>query len=113
MSYKNPNDPRAKESRLRHYYKNPKPYKDRAIARKKKLLQFIRKLKDNPCFDCGIKYPYYVMHFDHLRDKKHNISRMHMESSESGILEEVSKCELVCSNCHAERTHSRIALKSL
>jgi len=56
-----------------------------------------------PCHDCGLKYPYYVMQFDHVRGKKRkDVSRI--TSSKRVFLEEVLKCELVCANCHAVRT---------
>jgi len=70
----------------------------------------IRKLKeDNPCMDCGVKYPYYVMDFDHVNGKKTtHISEMIQQGmARWKIFSEVTKCELVCANCHRERTHSR------
>lgn len=69
MAYKDPYDPRAKAARLRHYYKNPQAYKDRAAAKKKELEALYREAKDRPCADCGVKYPPWVMQFDHLGDK--------------------------------------------
>lgn len=59
--------------------------------------------------DCGIKYPHYVMDFDH-RDRKlklASINRMinfHSYSKDK-ILEEIEKCDLVCANCHRIRTY--------
>ena len=70
---------------------------------------FLDNLKNFPCFDCGIKYPPYVMHFDHvpeLGEKKSEISDMWSHKEET-ILAEVAKCQLVCSNCHAVRTYKR------
>lgn len=62
-------------------------------------------LKSMPCTDCGVKYPPYVMHFDH-RDpstKLFNIGHI-VTRSMTLILAEIEKCDLVCANCHAERT---------
>jgi hypothetical protein len=61
-----------------------------------------------PCADCGICYPYYVMDFDHMRDKKFNVAR----GTSAGwrletIIDEVAKCEIVCANCHRMRTFRR------
>lgn len=67
----------------------------------------IREAKDVPCADCGVKYPYYVMDFDHLRDKVKNISQTTQSWSVARIKNEITKCEIVCSNCHRERTFSR------
>jgi hypothetical protein len=69
--------------------------------------EYIKSLKEaSPCKDCGETYPYYVMHFDHLQDKKFNIGSS-TNLSRASLLIEISKCEIVCANCHAERTHKR------
>lgn len=77
------------------------------IRRKKERYILLRKLKDSPCTDCNVKYPYYVMQFDHVRGIKRNtISRM-LSNSLTVFMREVEKCEVVCANCHFERTFSR------
>jgi len=77
--------------------------------RKAELYKYLRTLKENsPCADCGSYYPYYVMDFDHVRGKKHaNVMELVPTLSRKKIDEEVAKCEIVCSNCHRERTHFR------
>lgn len=68
----------------------------------------IQTAKDKPCIDCNIKYPYYVMDFDHLGDKVFTIgSAEAIGCSIEKLLEEIAKCEVVCSNCHRTRTHNR------
>jgi L-lysine 2,3-aminomutase len=60
------------------------------------------------CADCGEKN-HIVLDFDHLRDKKYNVSRMiHDGFSWKAILKEIKKCEVVCANCHRIRTHNRL-----
>lgn len=79
---------------------------DRNRKNRKETAEFVRRLKEQPCIDCKIPYPYYVMQFDHLRDKKHLMAHI----STHGISEakrEAAKCEIICANCHAERTHQR------
>jgi hypothetical protein len=73
------------------------------------LAKYIRELKQKtPCLDCGINYPYYVMDFDHVRGKKHaNVMELISTLSKKRVDQEIAKCELVCSNCHRYRTHSR------
>jgi hypothetical protein len=70
----------------------------------------IQKIKqETPCVDCGESYPYWIMDFDHLKDKSFNISalvRKHGCSVEK-LNEEIAKCELVCANCHRTRSHFR------
>ena len=75
-------------------------------ARRKANVLFVRSLKNKPCMDCGQLYHYEVMEFDHKRDKHFNLSKpRHL--SHARILEEVSKCDLVCANCHRMRTWKR------
>ena len=60
------------------------------------------------CVDCG-ENNHIVLDFDHLRDKKYNISQMvHEGFSWVAIMKEVAKCEVVCANCHRIRTHFRL-----
>lgn len=70
----------------------------------------INALKDTPCTDCGIKYPAYVMDFDH-EDRKQKIGSIsHMLShSLDIIMKEISKCDIVCANCHRIRTFKQQA----
>lgn len=94
--------------RIAHYYANPAPYKDRARARRAELRELIRELKDGPCADCGVRYPYYVMQWDHVRGLKvADPSRM-TGTNRDRILAEIAKCDLVCANCHAARTFARM-----
>lgn len=62
--------------------------------------------KSVPCADCGCTYPPYVMDFDHLSDKKFLISKCY-KTNIHRLMEEISKCEVVCSNCHRIRTYNR------
>ena len=71
--------------------------------------ELLRKLRDKPCADCGQRFPFYVMQFDH-RDsstKLDVVSRMIGRAGEERILAEVAKCDVVCSNCHRIRTYER------
>lgn len=83
----------------------------RAIAHAGTRRAWLAKAKDKPCTDCGVKYPPYVMDFDHVRGSKlANVG--HMATSRSwyslrAVEEEILKCDLVCANCHRERTHQR------
>lgn len=71
-------------------------------------------LKRQPCTDCGECYPYYVMQFDHVRGEK--LFPVGLVTAQPGkfawqtILDEIAKCDLVCANCHAIRTHARTLL---
>ncbi len=89
--------------------------KSRTITKKssEKKRDVIRAGKNKPCADCGKSYPYYVMEYDHVRGRKeHDLTRMRCFAL-SKILEEMAKCDVVCSNCHAERSFVRLMDKSL
>jgi hypothetical protein len=61
--------------------------------------------KGGKCTDCSGVFPGCVYHFDH-RDpsaKSFELSE-HKDLSLSKLRSEVSKCDLVCANCHAIRT---------
>lgn len=96
------------------YYKTDKErarlkaLKQRTMADRK---EYINAIKEQPCSDCKTSYPYYVMDFDHVVEPKlFDVS----SAAASGrpwqlILDEIAKCEVVCSNCHRQRTHERLA----
>ena len=70
---------------------------------------FLKLYKEqNPCLDCRQHYPSYVMDFDHVRGaKRKDISSL---TTLTSVKAEMQKCDLVCANCHRERTfqHSRL-----
>ena len=95
-----------------HYAKNRDAYIGRARVNSDKHREavkvFIQESKNTPCKDCGKSYPSYVMHFDHLRDKEFHIGNaMSGSYSIRRLVAEMKKCEVVCANCHAIRTHER------
>jgi hypothetical protein len=102
----------------REYYANNKEkQKSVVLARNQRyrneLKIWIRDLKESsPCLDCKISYPWYVMDYDHIGDdKEFNISYMVASVySRANIEKEIAKCELVCANCHRERTFNRDSL---
>ena len=81
-----------------------------ALSTSKRNRKLVDALKAQPCVDCKRVYPPCVMDFDHLPSfkKKRKISNMmSSQFSEKAILEEVAKCDVVCSNCHRLRTTAR------
>jgi hypothetical protein len=70
---------------------------------------YVRTLKEStPCADCKNLFPFFVMDFDHLKDKLKDISELvgggyGLEK----IKAEIAKCEIVCANCHRIRTFTR------
>jgi hypothetical protein len=56
-----------------------------------------------------VRYPPYVMDFDHVRGQKSlNLSKLRNgRLAWSRLLAELEKCEVVCANCHRMRTRMR------
>ena len=62
---------------------------------------------NNPCNDCDNVFPFCVMEFDHIdpTTKKFSISDGITRVSMEKLLEEISKCDCICTNCHRLRTY--------
>lgn len=89
--------------------KKPEHFAAYHKQRVEKIRELIIKSKDFPCKDCGKKYHWYVMDFDHIIGKK---SFSLSQSSVGGrsietVKKEIAKCEVVCTNCHRMRTYNR------
>jgi hypothetical protein len=67
------------------------------------------RLKDVPCVDCDGRFAPCVMDFDHRdeRTKNYTVSRMIGRAGTAKILAEIAKCDIVCANCHRDRTYRR------
>jgi hypothetical protein len=96
-----------------HYANNRKRY----LARKKRcraltykrLKAIVIEAKKGGCVDCKNEFRHWVLQFDHVRGRKrYNVSDMTSgRVSEETLHEEIAKCEVVCANCHADRTYQR------
>ena len=95
----------------RHYKRNTDYYVDKARVRNQKLkeenfLLLVEYLQTHPCVDCN-ETDIVVLQFDHLMDKKYNISEISHRYEWTSVLKEIAKCEVVCANCHTRRTAAR------
>jgi hypothetical protein len=94
MPYKNKED----------LYKNQQKYRDRNHD---KMWEY---LSNKKCVDCGTD-DLRVLEFDHLPEhkKEFDIAKSISGSTRSWdkILNEIKKCDVVCSNCHKIRTMTR------
>ena len=98
----------AKKKRTYKFRNGAKYYRDNAKKRNKALVLQI-KLAAQECYDCGLTITpdtLYMFDFDHRepRQKKFTLSMVRTESVQA-IVEEAAKCDVVCKNCHAHRTH--------
>lgn len=91
-----------------HYRANKNDYYSSTEQNRKKRKSIINSLKEaDPCLDCYEYFPYFVMEFDHLMKKDFSISVGITRYSMDAVLKEISKCDLVCTNCHRDRTFGR------
>jgi hypothetical protein len=70
-----------------------------------------RRLKtETPCTDCGGLFHHAAMEWDHLpgSEKVAELSTLFRKGRKRAFLNELAKCELVCSNCHAVRSFERM-----
>ena len=96
----------------REYYQRRKDYyaalQNQRIARNRRA---IREAKDVPCADCGRRFPHYVMDFDHrpgeVKCFNVSIAAGQPRLSWERMRAEIAKCDVVCANCHRERTYQR------
>lgn len=102
----------ARSIKRESYQYNKEAAYRRARIKKDINQKVIYEAKNVPCMDCGISYPPYVMDFDHRPGevKLKKLSAMYGASLDL-VSEEISKCDVVCANCHRERTFQRMQLE--
>lgn len=92
------------------YYLTHKPrYKASLNKSQQRKQEFINRMKSRPCLDCGIQYNPWIMQFDHRVpiEKSFNIAEKKNCFGYDVLEKEMAKCDVVCANCHAERTHKQ------
>ena len=90
--------------------------KERAKIKREKVANYKINIG---CIDCGYKENHFALEFDHIKNsglpytgKQRTVASL-MYNSWKVILSEISKCDIVCANCHAIRTMSRKKLYKL
>lgn len=108
----------CKKAYNKDWYQKHKPeqlerVKDNNKLYKEEVNALVRELKSIPCMDCGKPYPWFVMDFDH-RDPSQKVmavsSMVRRKFSLEKVKSEISKCDVVCANCHRLRTFSYVSL---
>jgi len=91
-----------------YYREHTAVMKANARRQRKKMRRIVVEFKRRPCMDCGVQYAPWIMQCDHVRGQKvGDITTMMNARGVQHLLAELEKCEVVCANCHAERTHRR------
>lgn len=99
-----------REYRRQHYENNKAYYFRRVRERERRIyVEVVCAAKARPCADCGIQYAPWQMDFDHVRGTKlMGIARRAAKTySIRKVKAEIAKCEVVCANCHRNRTYFR------
>lgn len=102
-----------------HYQEHRESYIRRAKASNHLVIEakraIVARMRCQPCHDCRGTFPPYCMEFDHrsgrdatgrnspeaianAKNSNHSVSRLEAE---------LARCDVVCANCHAIRTHQR------
>jgi hypothetical protein len=99
---------------VEYYRRNREAQKARllrnaSIRRADNRTRSIDYLRTHPCVDCG-EMDIIVLQFDHLRDKKANVTDLiNSGATWAAIEREIAKCEVRCANCHRLETARRYA----
>ena len=103
MPYKNKED--QQRYARQHYLDNKELYKQRAKGSDKRYIVWYKELKSSlSCSKCGESRPACI-EFHHPDGNKNefNISQMvNRKWGKKRVLEEIAKCETLCSNCHKD-----------
>ena len=105
-----------KERGRKYYHRNHEQQLNLCKLRKRRYInerkKWLNEIKNKPCVDCGKMYAPWIMDFDHKDGevKIGSISNLaiHNTSNFKKIEAEIEKCDLVCANCHRQRTHERL-----
>jgi hypothetical protein len=93
-----------KEYRKIHYQKNKKKYIKKAKEYNKKVANWYDDFKSNLiCSKCDEKR-WWVLDFHHADpdQKEYSIAKLKNNGSKPKLLKEISKCIILCSNCHRD-----------
>lgn len=95
------------EATKRWATENPEQRRRYDKTRRQTFFSRLASLKsERPCYDCGGMFPPEAMDWDHLTDKKFEVSKG-LGIPWDEVRREIDKCQLVCSNCHRIRTANR------
>ena len=82
---------------------------ERSKNRAEKNREFASRVKKIlGCAFCGYKTNAVALHFDHIdRQKKSGIISLMVNGSRQRLKNEMKKCQVLCANCHAIKTHTQ------
>jgi hypothetical protein len=87
-----------KQKSREHYQKYKQKYNERNQLQKQKTRDIIEEAKSSGCIKCGEKEQ-SCLDFHHLGEKDKTVSSM-LGMNEERVRAEISKCVILCANCH-------------
>jgi hypothetical protein len=97
--------PETKVKQHESYLRNQDQIKRRSRQSREENREWLESLKRKPCVDCSGKFHPIQMDFHH-RDESTKLFPVGNAITKYGrerILEEITKCDLICANCHRLR----------
>src|SRR5688572_20458996 len=89
-----------KEHAAAHYQRNRARRRRQIKEAQDEFMAWYISLKDGPCTDCGGRFHHSAMQWDHLPgyEKLADLGTLARTGNRRRVLEEITKCELVCAN---------------
>jgi hypothetical protein len=97
--------------RVSKFRKTKKEKRDTDRNYYQKRRDWVDSLKNVPCKDCGNRFPSECMDFDHIRGIKEFEIHKNVMTNIDRLLKEISKCDIICANCHRIRTRKSDLLR--
>jgi len=91
----------CKNKDTNHHHQSYRAQQARGLRRKAELLEMF----GGKCEECGYDRNYAALSWHHLDPSRKSFeldARSLSNRSHAAIMEEASKCKLLCANCHAE-----------
>lgn len=86
--------------KLEHYYNNKKAHYERNKKTEQRIAEYINAYKrSHPCLICG-EDAIECLDFHHLGNKELEVSKLRKKGSLNKVINEISKCVVLCANCH-------------
>lgn len=110
LSWRMRSRPSQRPANVRYYAANREREIERVRLRQNATTEFLRRLREVPCANCGGRFASHQMDFDHRNPTEKSFTlcsgRAALKSQEQ-ILAEAAKCDVVCANCHRLRSRLR------
>ena len=102
----------ALERSRRHAKRNPEKRKAACLKNKEKKRQVVNEARSSGCVVCGYNKCNEALDFHHIDSstKDRSVSELLCSGSMAALKEEISKCVVLCANCHREHHAGQLNL---